>query len=83
MFWAFSIMGIKSWNTVVERRQLDQDFVHVEEGISILPEDSRIYMRTVQDLPEESQRHLLPRVILAALQRFESTKDVQNVRRCR
>ena len=79
MFWAFSIMGIKSWNTVVERRQLDQDFVHVEEGISILPEDSRIYMRTVQDLPEESQRNLLPRVILAALQRFESTKDVQNV----
>ena len=79
MFWAFSIMGIKSWNTVVEGRQLDQRLIHIDDGISILPEDSRMYMRTVQDLPDETQRHLLPRVILVALQRFESTKDVQNV----
>ena len=79
MLWAFAIMGFKVWNNALERRALDLDVLQINEGTSVFPEDSRRYMRPIQTLPTEHQNLLLPRTLMIALRRFESTKDVQNV----
>lgn len=79
MLWAMAIMGYKGRLALRERALLQQDIIHVSEGMSILPEDTRDYTRTIQALPEETQNYLLPRTLLAALQRFASTRNVQDV----
>ena len=77
--WAVSIMGLKTRNALRERAMLQRQFIDVTEGMSILPEDTREYARPVQALPEETRANLLPRALLAALQRFASTRNVQDV----
>ena len=47
--------------------------------MSVLPEDTREYTRAIQALPEAQQGYLLPRALTAALQRFASTRNVQDV----
>ena len=79
MFWAIAIMGYKGRNSLRERALLGEDIVKVSEGMSVLPEDTREYTRAVQALPEASQGYLLPRALTAALQRFASTRNVQDV----
>ena len=79
MLWAMSIMGLKARNCLRERRLLQEPFIEVTEGISILPEDTREYSRPLQALPEKTRANLLPRALLAALQRFASTRNVQDV----
>ena len=77
--WAIAIMGMKAYNCLAERRTLTQRFFEVAEGISVLPEDTREYARPLQALPEAVRANLLPRALLAALQRFASTRNVQDV----
>ena len=77
--WAMAIMGLKARNSLRERRMLQQSYIEVTEGMSILPEDTREYSRPLQALPEDVRRNLLPRALLAALQRFASTRNVQDV----
>jgi len=72
-------MGYKSVNILNERKLLEIDLVPVAEGMRILPEDTREFARQVQQLPEENRRMLLPRALLNALQRFSSTKNIQDV----
>lgn len=79
MFWAFGIMGYKGLQTIKERALHEQDLVNVPEGMRILPEDTRDYARNIQALPAEQRKMLLPRVLLAALERFGSTRNVQDV----
>jgi biopolymer transport protein ExbB/TolQ len=79
MFWALAIMGYKSVNIINERKLLEVDLVPVAEGMRILPEDTREFSRQVQQLPDESKRMLLPRALLNALQRFSSTRNIQDV----
>lgn len=79
MLWAFAIMGYKIKNSVKERRLLDDELIKLAEGISILPEDTREYSRPLQALTPNSRSQLLPRALLAALQRFASTRNVQDV----
>lgn len=79
MFWAISIMGFKARNSLRESSLLQSEFVKVTEGMSILPEDTREYSRPIQALAPESQDQLLPRALLAALTRFSSTRNVQDV----
>jgi biopolymer transport protein ExbB/TolQ len=66
-------------NYVRERRLLDVDLVPVAEGMRILPEDTREFARQVQQLPGEQQQMLLPRALLNALRRFNSTHNIQDV----
>ncbi len=77
--WAMSIMGLKARNSLRERGMLQRRFVELSEGMSILPEDTREYSRPLQALPDSTRAHLLPRALLAALQRFASTHNVQDV----
>jgi biopolymer transport protein ExbB/TolQ len=77
--WALAIMGLKLFRTLQEQRMLQDDIVQVSEGMSVLPEDSREFSRPIQSLPERARQFLLPRALLAALQRFASTRNVQDV----
>ncbi|MDA0823806.1 MAG: MotA/TolQ/ExbB proton channel family protein [Proteobacteria bacterium] len=77
--WATAIIGFKIRETMKEGRFLDQALLDVEDGTRILPEDSRQYSRSIQALPAATREFLLPRVLLAALQRFGSTRDIQDV----
>ncbi len=82
MFWALAIMGyktVKTVNILNERKLLEVDLVPVAEGMRILPEDTREFARQVQALPSENQRMLLPRALLNALHRFNSTRNIQDV----
>jgi biopolymer transport protein ExbB/TolQ len=79
MFWAMAIMGYKGRDALAERSLLSDDYIHVSEGMSILPEDTRDYTRPLQALPDVSRELLLPRTLLAALHRFTSTRNVQDV----
>lgn len=79
MLWAFSIMGFKAIKATGERKLLEQELVQVSEGVRILPEDTREYARTIQSMPDPVRSMLLPRVLLSALERFGSTRNVQDV----
>ncbi len=79
MLWAIAIMGYKTRNALRERSLLQEDIVKISEGMSVLPEDTREYARAVQALPDDNRSYLLPRALMAALQRFASTRNVQDV----
>ncbi len=79
MFWALAIMAFKTVLVMRERSLLEQELIPVAEGMRILPEDTREYARQIQNLPDDKRRLLLPRALLSALQRFSSTRNVQDV----
>ncbi len=79
MLWAFSIMGYKATRSLSEQKLLQQELVSVQDGVRILPEDTREYARTLQELPDRLRNMLLPRVLLSSLERFGSTRNVQDV----
>jgi biopolymer transport protein ExbB/TolQ len=77
--WAIAIMSYKGVSTYRARTLLQEDLVPVTEGTKILPEDTREYARQIEALPEGARESLLPRSLLTALQRFDSTRNVQDV----
>lgn len=79
MLWAFSIMGYKATRSLSEQKLLQQELVPIQDGVRILPEDTREYARTLQALPDRLRDMLLPRVLLSSLERFGSTRNVQDV----
>ena len=60
-------------------RILQLDLIPLNQGTSILPEDTREYSRPIQALSEDQQSFLLPRALLTALHRFRSTRNIQDV----
>lgn len=79
MFWALAIMAFKAVITVRQRALIDKDLIPLAEGVRILPEDTRELSREIQALPPYQRNALLPRSLLAGLQRFSSTRNVQDV----
>jgi biopolymer transport protein ExbB/TolQ len=79
MFWAFAIMGSKGLAVVRARAMLQEDLVPIGPGMRILPEDSRNLERQLDALPPARRDSLLPRALLAALHRFDSARNVQDV----
>ena len=77
--WVFAIMALKARMVMQERRMLNLQFIDVSPGTSILPEDTREYSRSLQNLNDTEREYLLPRSLLSALQRFGSTKNIQDV----
>lgn len=77
--WVTAIIGMKAKIAFHERKLLNKSLLEVHAGTSILPEDARQYIRPLQALPPEEQEYLLPRALLTALQRFGSTRNVQDV----
>ncbi|MGE0387741.1 MAG: MotA/TolQ/ExbB proton channel family protein [Gammaproteobacteria bacterium] len=79
MLWATAIMGYKARHVLRERRHLQSPLLSVEPGRRILPEDSRAFARPLQALPAHEREYLLPRALLTALERFNSTGNIQDV----
>jgi biopolymer transport protein ExbB/TolQ len=79
MFWALAIMAFKSITTIRHRNLLQMDLIPLAEGVRILPEDTRELSREIQALPPQQRSALLPRALLAGLQRFSSTHNIQDV----
>ena len=77
--WVIAIIGLKIRTAVHERRMLDRPILDIPEGTSVLPEDTRPFVRSIQATLPNEQHYLLPRALLIALQRFGSTRNVQDV----
>jgi len=77
--WALSIIGLKTQRVIRERSILERTLVPLTEGMSILPQDARNFARPVQGLPDKERGMLLPRTLLTALHRFQTTKSIQDV----
>lgn len=78
MFWAFAILGYKMKETYQQQKQLNQDFVGLDKDSIITPSTTAPIANRIQQLPETMREYLLPRVLLAALERFSSTKNIQD-----
>jgi biopolymer transport protein ExbB/TolQ len=68
MIWALAMIGYKARTTK-----------RVPEGMRILPEDTREYVRQLESLPGQQQQALIVRAAKAALARFGATRNVQDV----
>jgi len=79
MLWAIAMIGFKNRNSRREQELLEQDPVRVPEGMRILPEDTREYVRQLESLPPPQQQTLIVRAAKAALARFGATRNVQDV----
>jgi biopolymer transport protein ExbB/TolQ len=79
MLWATAIMAFKARQSTQERKFFKDDLLGIQPGTRVLPEDSRQLARPLQALSVKEREYLLPRTILAALQRFDSTKNIQDV----
>lgn len=77
--WAVTIIGMKTQHTLRQRALLERTLVQLQDGMSILPEDSRNYARPVQALAPKEKEFLLPRALLAGLHRFQSTQNIHAV----
>lgn len=79
LLWAMVVMGYKTNLLWQSRQLLDQELIRIESGMNILPTDTRSFIRPLQTLPQQIQSLLLPRVLMAALQRFASGQNMQDV----
>jgi biopolymer transport protein ExbB/TolQ len=78
MFWALAILGFKLTVNYRQQKQLEQDFVGVPEGNSITLSEAGAITKRIRALPEKMREYLLPRTLLGALDRFQSTRNIQD-----
>lgn len=78
LFWAMLIIGYKAHDLQRARQLLSESLIQV--NLSILPGDARSFLRLLEALPGEVKALLPPRVLTSALQRFESTGEIQDAR---
>ena len=82
MVWAGIILGYKLFLVGREQQMLKVDFVPIEEGERIIPEDALDYYKDVNaslDRQKAWRERLLPQVVLIGLHRFNSTRSIQDV----
>ena len=79
LLWALAIMAYKAIKTLRHQALLASDLLPVAEGVRILPEDTRDLARRIEALPSHQRQGLLPRALLAGLQRFRTTRNIRDV----
>jgi biopolymer transport protein ExbB/TolQ len=79
MIWACAIMGYKARYLIDDRKLLNHQLLTIPEGTRILPKDARQISRPIQALSSTQKKGLMPRVLLIALHRFDSTRNIQDV----
>ncbi|MDC0213711.1 MotA/TolQ/ExbB proton channel family protein [Gammaproteobacteria bacterium] len=79
MLWAIAIMTYKSRSVLKQRELFNKNLINVRAGMNVLPEDSRELARPIQALADEEKNSLLPKTLLSALSRFQSTHNIQDV----
>jgi biopolymer transport protein ExbB/TolQ len=80
-FWGLIVLGYKLINITRERRLFAYDFVRVQPGERIIPEDALDRYKELKTAIEREPRwreRLLPECLLAALHRFHATSSVQD-----
>ena len=79
MLWALAIIGFKTTRTYRQRRQLDLDLVGIPEDTPVTFESAQQISALIRKrLPEQHHDYLLPRVMLAAIDRFSATRSIQD-----
>lgn len=79
MLWAFAILGYKGRDAYRQQKLLEQDILQLPGGLPIGPEDTRDIAGRIASLPGQIHDWILPRAMLTAIERFEATKNVQDV----
>jgi len=79
MLWAFAILGYKGRAAWRQQKLLEQDLLQLPDNLPVGPEDTRGLIGRLQSLPAPLQDYLLPRALLSAVERFNATRNVQNV----
>ena len=78
MLWAIAVMAMKGRQVMLAKAQLDRRLIDNGDG-PITLEQAGQYMKALQQLPKEEQEYLPARTALAALRRFDATRNVQHV----
>jgi biopolymer transport protein ExbB/TolQ len=79
--WGFFILSYKLLHVRRERRLFRHDFVKVQPGERVIPDDAfdrYKEMRAAIDREPQWQNRLLPECMLAALHRFNATSSIQD-----
>jgi len=82
MVWAAIILSFKLFLVAREQQLLKVDFVPIEEGERIIPDDALDYYKDLNmamDRKKSWKERLLPQVVLIGLHRFNSTRSIQDV----
>lgn len=80
-FWGMIVLGYKFFQTMSERALFKQDFVRVQSGERIIPEDALDRYKELKSAVEREPRwreRLLPECMLAALHRFHASSSIQD-----
>ncbi len=80
-FWGMIILGYKLVHVTRERALFKHDFVRVQPGERIIPEDALDRYKELKSAIEREPRwreRLLPECIMASLHRFHATSSVQD-----
>lgn len=77
--WATLLSFMQFGYTRQQRKLLDADLLRLPPGVVILPEDALDYTRRLEQLPGKERDFVVPRVLRAALNRFGTTRNVQDV----
>jgi biopolymer transport protein ExbB/TolQ len=76
--WSVIVMGFRARTASRGRALLARDLLHLPDGMRVLPEDAREYLRQIEGLDAALREQLLPRVLFTALERFGATRSVQD-----
>jgi len=76
--WALCLIGYQAHAVANNRKLLEKQYIELEEGHVVLPDDARAYGRPIERLSKDEQDMLLPRALLVALNRFGATRSVQD-----
>jgi biopolymer transport protein ExbB/TolQ len=79
--WGLLVLGFKFYQITRERRLLSQDFVRLQSGERIIPEDALDRykeLKTAIDQRPTWRERLLPECLLAALHRFHATNSIND-----
>jgi biopolymer transport protein ExbB/TolQ len=80
-FWGMMVLCYKMVRVTRERRLLKHDFIQVQEGERIIPEDALDRykeLKAVIDRTPQWRDRLLPDCVLASLQRFHASNSIQD-----
>lgn len=76
--WSITLIIGQARQVSKNRKLLEKTYIEVDENHVVLPEDARAYARPLEKLPFEEQDMFLPRALMVGLNRFGSTKSVQD-----
>ncbi|MEJ0039844.1 MAG: hypothetical protein WDO68_28020 [Gammaproteobacteria bacterium] len=76
--WSITLIVDQARQVARNRKLLDKVYIDVDENHVVLPEDARAYARPLERLSFEEQDMFLPRALMVGLNRFGSTRSVQD-----